>query len=171
MKPLKDISSEEATILASLRECIARIQQLIAPAITDVSSGVTLLRLLRSASAEDINQLQHAALALEAARHIQTLRPETASLDWFWHPFQTGGIDEPDLQARSSSDVVISAEVTASERPDGGIDARMAHTLQKLQDMSGERFYFVRTDSMQQRAETKVQKAGYAISIARIRNA
>jgi hypothetical protein len=47
----------------------------------------------------------------------------------------------------------------------------MAHTLQKLQAMPGERFYFVRTESMQQRAQTKVQKAGYAISIATIRNA
>ena len=82
----------------SLRQCIARIQQLIAPEIADVSSGVALLRLLRSDAAEDINQLQHAALILESARHIQTQRPETTSLDWFWHPYQTGGIDEPDLQ-------------------------------------------------------------------------
>ncbi len=170
MKPLKDIPSEEAAILASLRECVALIQHLIAPAITDVSSGVALLRLLRSEAAEDINQLQHAALALEAARHIQTQRPETASLDWFWHPFQTGGIEEPDLQARSGSDVIISAEATTSERPDGVIDTRMAHTLQKLQAMRGERFYFVRTESMQRRAQAKVQKAGYAISIATIRN-
>ena len=171
MKPLKDISSEEAAILASIRECVVRIQQLITPAITDVSSAVALLRFLRSEVAEDINQLQHAALALEAARLIQTQRPETALLDWFWHPFQTGGIDEPDLQARSGSEVIISAEVTASERPDGVIDTRMAHTLQKLQSMSGERFYFVRTDSMHRRAETKVHKAGYAISIATVRNA
>ena len=73
MQPLKDIPSEEAAILASLRECVARIQQLSTPAITDVSSGVALLRSLRNESAEDINQLQHAALALEAA----TYRPES----------------------------------------------------------------------------------------------
>jgi hypothetical protein len=171
MKQLKDIPSEEAAILANLRECVARIQQLITPAITNVSSGVALLRSLRNESAEDINQLQHAALALDAARHIQTQRPETASLDWYWHPFQTGGIDEPDLQARSGSEIVISAEATDSERPGGGIDKRMADTLKKLQAMPGERFYFVRTESMQQRAQTKVHKAGYAISIATILNA
>ena len=171
MKQLKDIPSEEAAILASLRECVARIQQLIAPAITDVSSGVFRASFAAQRSRRGHHQLKHAALVLEAARHIQSQRPETASLDWYWHPFQTGGIDEPDLQARSGSEVVISAEATASECPDGAIDTRMAHTLKKLQAMPGERFYFVRTESMQQRAQTKVQKAGYAISIATIRNA
>ena len=171
MEPLNNIPDEEAAILSKIRERVARIQELIALPITDLASGVALLRALRTAVAEDINQLQHAALALEAARYLQTQRPETVSLDWFWHPFQTGGIDEPDLQARNDSQVVISAEVTASERPNGVIDSRMAHTLQKLQALSGERFYFVLTAEMRQRAQTKVQRAGYAISVPILRNA
>jgi hypothetical protein len=171
MKALKDIAAEEDTILSRLRECIARIQKLIEPGFTDVSSGVALLRLLRTGSAEDINQIQHAALALAAVRHIQAERPDTATLTWFWHPFQTGGIEEPDLRATDGSRVVISAEVTASERPDGVIDKRMTHTLKKLAAMPGDLFYFVRTDAMHRRARTKIQTAGYAITAATIHNA
>src|SRR5262245_34331411 len=135
MKPLNDIEAEETQILLRLRECITRIQQLLDGGVADVSSGISLLRLLRNGSAEDINQLQHAALALAAVRHIQSQRPDTAVLDWHWHPFQTGGIDEPDLRATNGTSVIISAEVTASERPVGVIDRRMAHTLQKLATM------------------------------------
>jgi hypothetical protein len=171
MKPLDHIEAEEAEILRRLRECIARIQQLLDGGVSDVSSGIALLRLLRSGSAENINQLQHAALALAAVRHIQSQRPDTAALRWYWHPFQTGGIDEPDLQATDGTRAVISAEVTASERPVGIIDSRMAHTLQKLATMPGDLYYFVRTDEMLRRAQTKIQKSGYAITAATIRNA
>ena len=157
------IAIEEAKILSRMRECGARIQQLLEPGFPDVSSGVALLRRLRSGSAEEINQLQHAALALAAVRHIQAQRP-TATLRWFWHPFQTGGIDEPDLRATDGARVVISAEVTASERPVGVIDRRMAHTLRKLATMPGDLFYFVRTDAMHRRAETKIRNSGYAIT-------
>jgi hypothetical protein len=168
MQALEDIAAEEAKILSRLRECVARIQELIEPGFADVSSAVALLRLLRSGSAEDINQLQHAALALAAVRHIQAQRPDTTTLSWFWHPFQTGGIDEPDLRATDGARVVISAEVTASERPAGVIDSRMAHTLQKLATMPGDLFYFVRTDAMRRRAQTKIQNVGYAITAATI---
>ena len=171
MRALKNIAEDEADILSRLRACVARIQKLITPSIPDISSGVTLLRLLRSEAAEDINQLQHAALALEAARNIQAEHPETASLKWFWHPFQTSGINEPDLQARKGTKVVISAEVTASESPDGTIAVRMAQTLKKLQTLPGKRFYFVRTEPMRKRAQTKVRKGGFDITVATIRNA
>ncbi len=171
MKPLDNIEAEEAEILTRLRECIARIQQLLDGGVSDVSSGIALLRLLRSGSAEDINQLQHAALALAAVRHIQSQRSDTATLTWYWHPFQTGGIDEPDLQATDGKRVIISAEITASERPVGVIDSRMAHTLQKLSTMPGDLYYFVRTDEMLRRAQTKIHKSGYAITAATIRNA
>ena len=168
MQPLIDIAVEEANILARLHDCVARIEQLIATDITDVASGVALLRLLRSGSAEDINQLQHAALVLAAARHLKSAHPELASADWFWHPFQTGGIDEPDLRATRDSEIIISAEATASERPVGLIDSRMAHTLEKLQAIPGQRFYFVRTPAMQHRAETKIRNAQYAITVVSI---
>src|SRR5690348_2216350 len=114
MKPLNDIEAEETQILLRLRGCIARIRHLLDKGVSNVSSGIALLRLLRNGSAEDINQLQHAALALAAVRHIQSERPDTAVLSWHWNPFQTGGIDEPDLRATNGTSVVISAEVTAS---------------------------------------------------------
>jgi hypothetical protein len=164
MIPLNDLAKEEAEILSRLRDCVSRIEQLITPGFSDVTGGIALLRLLRSESAEDINQLQHAALALAAVRLIRSQRPETTAANWFWNPFQTGGIEEPDLQARNGSVVVFSIEVTASERPVGTIDSRMADTLQKLASMPGERYYFVRTAEMLTRARTKIGKAGYAIT-------
>jgi hypothetical protein len=63
---------------------------------------------------------------------------------------------------------LLSAEVTASERPVGTIDTRIRDTLAKLGNMPGRRFYFVRTASMEQRATTKIEKGGFAIEVKRI---
>ena len=163
MNQLIDVAFEEAKILSQIQARITRLRGLLPSEVTKISTGVALFSKLRSACAEDINQLQHAALVLVAAKHLQELYP--GELCWFWHPYQTGGIEEPDLRATRNSKVVISAEVTASEKPDGAVDKPMTHTLQKLAAMPGRRFYFVRTEPMRRRAETKVCKSGFAIEL------
>jgi hypothetical protein len=67
-----------------------------------------------------------------------------------------------------AGEIVLSAEVTTSERPVGIIDTRIRDTLAKLSTMPGRRFYFVRTDTMGQRAMTKVEKGGFPIEVRRI---
>ncbi len=44
----------------------------------------------------------------------------------------------------------------------------MHSTLKKLAEMDGLKYYFVRTEAMRKRAETKVAKAGWPISIVRL---
>lgn len=57
---------------------------------------------------------------------------------------------------------------TALEKPVGTIDTRISNTLTKLNSMPRRKFYFVRTISMEKRARTKVQKAGFAIEARKI---
>ncbi len=111
-----------------------------------------------------MNQLQHEALLLEAAAEIEH-GLQDADIEWTWNPRQKGGRDEPDLQGRADGNIVISAEATASPIPKGYIDSRIRDTLKKLSAFPGKRFYCVRTPQMQQRAETKIVKAGYDIEV------
>jgi len=66
---------------------------------------------------------------------------------------------------------IISGEVTTSPEPKGLIDSRMASTLRKLAAMEGQRFYFVLTAPMANRARTKAAKAGYALSVVQLQGA
>ena len=54
--------------------------------------------------------------------------------------------------------IILSAEATTSEKPQGSIDSRMRDTLFKLNKMEGYKYYFIRTKEMEQRAKTKIKK-------------
>ena len=164
MAPFPEIAAAEADLLERLRGCIATIQQIVATGASDIPAGVALLRLVRSRAYEDINQLQHEALLLEAAARLRTLRPDLVAMSWFWNPSNTGTGKEPDLRIMSGSEIVVSVEATASERAIGTITARLKRTLSKLQDMPGDRFYFVRTQHMLEAAQREIRLANYAIT-------
>jgi hypothetical protein len=59
----------------------------------------------------------------------------------------------------------LSAEATTSFEPKGFIDTRMAETLKKLSTFPGSKFYFVMSEEMRKRAESKISKADYAIAV------
>jgi hypothetical protein len=40
---------------------------------------------------EDLNQLQHEALVLEAAQFLKRTRFPAPTINWSWNPQQTGG--------------------------------------------------------------------------------
>jgi hypothetical protein len=44
----------------------------------------------------------------------------------------------------------------------------MRNTLEKLDQMEGDKYYFVRTSEMGQRAKTKVTNIGWQISVIKI---
>jgi len=44
----------------------------------------------------------------------------------------------------------------------------MKETLEKLSRMEGQKFYFVGTDEMATRAQTKVRKASWSIRVLRV---
>src|SRR5205823_344454 len=128
-------SAAQAGLLERLRACISTVQQIVTHNVADIPAGVALLRLVRSEAYEDINQLQHEALLLEAAARLRTLHPELSEMNWFWNPANTGTGDEPDLRVMRGSEIIVSVEATASERSVGTISVRMKRTLSKLQAM------------------------------------
>jgi hypothetical protein len=164
MKPLPDLASAESDLLARLRTCVGAIQQIVTADVTDIPAGVALLRLVRSEAYEDINQLQHEALLLEAAVRLRTLHPELSAMTWFWNPANTGTGEEPDLRVMRGKEIIVSVEATASERSIGSISVHLRKTLSKLQAMAGRRFYFVRTQDMLKAAEKQIRKFNHAIT-------
>ena len=168
MDEIGTFPAAEKRILSDLRECIGTIRDLAGQEISDIQQGIATLSDLRKSVYEDVNQIQHEEMVLHAAQHLQSSACQGLPVNWSWNPRQTGNITEPDLRGTVDGQIVVSAEITTSERPVGTIDRRMAKTLKKLDDMPGKRYYFVRTDSMAQRARTKVEKSAYEIEVVQI---
>lgn len=144
------------------------MHQLSLQPCTTAEAGIRILDRLRKETYEDLNQIQHEHLIVRAAEWLlakQKCPPETL---WLWNPRQTGDHSEPDLRGSNAGAVVLSAEITTSENPVGTIDSRMQKTLAKLAAMEGARYYFVRTETMRQRASTKVAKGGWQIEVVRL---
>jgi hypothetical protein len=130
-----------------------------------VADAIDLLARLRAEVYEDLNQLQHEYLIVVGARWLLDRNLVPSEVQWLWNPRQTGDHLEPDLAALYQGRHLISAEITASAKPSGVIDTRMARTLAKLSEMEGERYYFVRTTAMRQRAITKVARNVWPIQV------
>lgn len=150
-------------VLADIQRCIARVQALSAQPFETASAGVGVLQALRRETYEDLNQIQHEHLILRAAQWLLAENICRTDTEWFWNPRQTGNHEEPDLRGVEGAQVVVSAEITTSERPQGVIDTRMQRTLAKLARTEGAKFYFVCTEAMRQRASIKIAKAGWPI--------
>jgi hypothetical protein len=167
MEPLPQGFDPEDKVSADIRSTLALIREASAgPDPDSTAAGIDLLRRLRQQVYENLNQIQHEYLILQAAACIRREHlVEVEGHQWFWNPRQTGKGTEPDLSVFLGTEQVISTEVTASEDPQGAIDKRMAQTLEKLSQMAGHKFYFVRTQRMRQRAITKVGKAGWQIDV------
>lgn len=123
---------------------------------TGIDARINTLRKLRAEVYEDLNQLQHKALIIKAAELFQTEHPEINC--WYWHPKQTSHPDEPDLSGFENEKIMISVEVTSSERPVGTIDQHMARTLNSLSRKKGILYYCVQSQKMLARANSKVNK-------------
>lgn len=168
MERLQDFDEAERKLLGEIGRCLESVRQVINQDPITASAGVRLLNSIRNFSCEAINQLQHAEMALSAARLLQETEFRGERLEWYWNPRQTGDASEPNLRAVRNGKVMVSAEVTTSLRPIGSIDTRMRETLRKLNKMPGHRFYFVKTGSMEHRAKSKVNRAGLAVEVEKI---
>lgn len=162
------LSEAEQKVLSDIRKCVESIRILAREDATTIKAGIEALKKLREEIYEDLNQIQHEEMILRAARHLQESDLQGEVVDWYWNPRQTGDKSEPDLRGVQNSSIIISAEITTSERPEGTIDSRMASTLKKLSTMRGRKYYFVRTPAMERRARTKSKKGGYAIEVRKI---
>jgi len=168
MEPLDDLAAMEEEVLAQIKRVILDIKKAIKDEPSDLAEGIRVLADLRKEVYEDLNQLQHEAMILRAARSINSTDFFGDIIEWYWNPRQTGSAEEPDLRGEIKGKAVVSAEITTSENPKGTIDKRMASTLKNLNNMSGKKLYFVRTETMENRAKTKVLKSGYQIKIRKV---
>jgi hypothetical protein len=166
MKRIGTFLDARKKLYADIERCLAEIRTLSAQTFSTPESGVSLLHRLRRATYEDLNQIQHEYLILEATRWLIDNGICAPTTEWLWNPRQTGDAQEPDLRGMDQQTIVVSAEITTSEKPDGAIDARMSKTLKKLSLLEGKKFYFVRTDAMAMRARTKITKAGWLITVS-----
>lgn len=167
MQKVGSLVDAEEELLREIKELLARARAVVPEEVRSFQSGIDVLGSLRDLVYEALNQIQHAALLLEAARWLRTNVLGGKEPEWHWNPRQTGGIDEPDLRCDHDLGRIV-AEATTSARAEGSIDVRMASTLSKLNKMKGDRFYFVRTGHMKRRAETKIKKGGWQIQVVEL---
>ena len=168
MESLGTLQEASRKVLRDTRRCLAVVRSISSQRVANAEQGVAVLRRLRHEVYEDLNQIQHEHLVIQAAQWLVENNQCPASTQWRWNPRQTGTANEPDLEGRIGTRVIVSAEITTSERPIGIIDTRMAKVLQKLAAGLGRRYYFVCSEPMFKRAETKVTRAGWSITVVRL---
>jgi hypothetical protein len=167
MIELGPFEEARSQVLANAQRLQRAIQRLVAAPIDSVDAGMDLFASLRRQAQEDLNQVQHEQMIVNAADWLLRQGVAPASTVWQWNPRGSADRTGPDLLGRDG-DVTLCAEVAASEDPVGVIDAQMRRSLLKLAALDGRRFYFVRTATMKRRAATKVVKAGWDIAVIQI---
>ena len=116
-------------MLADIQRFLATVNRLSSLSCTTAETGIGILERLRKDTYEDLNQIQHEHLIVRAAEWLLVERRCPPETQWFWNPRQTGDNSEPDLRGSHSGAIVISAEITTSEKSVGTIDSRMQKTL------------------------------------------
>lgn len=169
MKEIDNFSSAEAALLNELKDVFSHIRLAGKARLTNLEVGLEILQNLRYLVYENMNQVQHEALILKAVKLLEAEFHPSVAIRWFWNPRQTGSKDEPDLcGVDNRGRVIVSAEVTSSQKPGGAISKRMDQTLAKLSAMSGDKYYVVTTEQMERRAKSKIQNLGYKIAVLRM---
>ncbi len=170
MERLTDIEHVMGKVLADMNNFISTIRKFVGEEVSSLSDGLTVLRNVRSSVYEDLNQIQHEYLILQGLLWLSENGFNQPEIIWYWNPRQTGNTEEPDLRATLNRKIVLSAEATTSEIPQGEIDSKMNRTLLKLNEMEGIRYYFIRTTSMENRARTKITGGRLRIEVVKIEN-
>ncbi len=165
MERIEDSAKAETKVLKDMQEFVSKVRRLSARDVKDVSSGIEQPREIRSSVYEDLNQIQHEYLLLRGLAWLRVNGFSSSVEKWEWNPRQTGSRNEPDLRGSEHGKVLVSAEASTSIFPGGKVASRMQETLEKLSRMEGEKFYFVSTTEMANRAETKIRKAVWSIRV------
>ena len=168
MERIIDIEHIMLKVLADMNTLIRTIRKFVGEEVSSLSDGLTVLRNVHSSVYENLNQIQHEYLILQGILWLLENGFNQPEIIWYWNPQQTGDAGEPDLRATVNGKIVLSAEATTSEIPQSLIDSRMKHTLLKLNEMEGIRYYFIRTTSMENQARTKITGGRLRIEVVKI---
>ena len=168
MERITDIEHIMNKVLADMNNFINTVRKFVGEEVLSMSDGLTMLRNVRSSVSENLNQIQHEYLILQGFLWLSENGFNQPEIIWYWSPRQTGNTEEPDLRATLNGKIVLSAKAATSEVPQGVIDFRMNHTLLKLNEMEGTRYYFIRTTAMENRARTKITGGRLLIEVVKI---
>jgi hypothetical protein len=163
MERIHNMLEARDKVLRDARDLVSLVRLLVADDPASVEAAIAKVRGIRLAVYEDLNQIQHEYLLLRGLQWL--VENGFGQAQWEWNARQTGGANEPDLRGILDGETRVSAEASASEDPKGSIDVWMRKTLEKLSCMQGEKFYFVCSSAMAQRARTKISKGGYSITV------
>lgn len=153
MEKVGSITQRESDTLDEINATLESVRQSIAKAPVSLNEAVATLMAVRVQAYENINQLQHVALILRAIKYLSARIALDAPVEWYWHPRQTSGVGEGDIQARlADGSIFLSAEATTSIKAIGTIRERMKSTLRRLQAMEGEKYYFVASKGLEKAA-------------------
>ena len=173
MELIGELPEAERKVLLDAKALLAELSRVGSCDPQTAEKAVGVLSRLRELVYEDLNQIQHEYMILDAVRYLVDNSIVPANTLWQWNPRQTGGADEPDLEGKVGESVLVSAEVTTSRKPEGTIKDRMRNTLRKLQrdQIRGQKYYFVRTAAMERKARSIVEREGATITIVRLNHA
>lgn len=150
-----NIKSEKNILQKQLNSWYDRVSEHLLNRPNNFKDQLKHLSIIRKDVYEDLNQLQHKGLIIEVAEKLQNEFPQINK--WTWHPMQTSHNDFADLTGYVDKKVFLNAEVTTSLAPVGTIAIRMENTLLSLNKKQGKLFYFVQSEKMLKRAETKTK--------------
>ena len=163
MEVVGNIEKARDKVFSDVKKLLEDLRSLTESAPKSVDEGIARIAEIRECAYEDLNQIQHEYLILEAANWLVASGRVQKDAKWSWNPRQTGGSDEPDLRAEVDAITKVSCEITTSRRPVGTIAKRMRNTIEKLSEFEGSKFYFVRTEQMLKRAEKYISDSGWPI--------
>ena len=134
----------------------------------EVSAKLQSARILRSKIYEKLNQIQHEYSLSRAIAYLKNIEKISQNDEIYWNPRQTGKSSEPDICVLRKTKIILSCELTTSTEAIGNIDQRMKEVLIKLSKMEGDLFYFVVSERMKKRADTKLSKMQTKITVVNI---
>jgi hypothetical protein len=156
MHPFSTLAAERIILQNKADDVLEKIKTCATQTPETIQEKLAALGGLKSAIYQDLNQIPHRALLLEAVDYLNQKYKDP--ITWSWHPEHTGKAKEPDLLGKQNGKVIISAEATTPKVTKGAPSKKMPKVLEHLSRMEGEKFYFVRSTQMKSLAETKISK-------------
>jgi hypothetical protein len=158
-KPLLDPAAERIYALQNillLRREASRFIEKGDP--VDLVSGASQISLLRTGIYENINQLLHEVLVLEAQRRLEQ-EERYSNLTWYWHPRQTSGPFETDLMGWKDLDLMVVVEANTSAKHTGVIRGRVRKALENLAAVqhAADRYFFCTSAACAAAAERRIE--------------
>ena len=93
MQRLTNLRSTNEQVFQKITTLLSAIRSTIAKEPDNLEDGVTMLERLRQNIYEELNQIQHEAMIIRAARFLKEGDLAGRKVEWWWNPRQTSTED------------------------------------------------------------------------------